>query len=427
MISNAKKCVIAIAILIGSAIVGSVLLILVYCLPTDIISQNVASGVETFLTEGATFEYATDYKASILDNVTDAIMLGETVFPTTQHPVEAAMSVPRYIYHDSASPELSLMAYLNNNTQSERLVTTYPRYWHGYLIFLKPFFLFFDYADSRMFHLGLQLILFVVLIYLFNKSNLSPFIVPLTLLLVLWNPASTGMCMQYYACFYISFLSMIIMLWKKEHLIKNDFYFHIFFLTIGICTSYFDFLTYPIATLGLPLCIWLLLTKTKYNRFLQLICNALFWSIGYLGMWAEKWILSSLILNQNIIQNALSNIASRTSTSVETESISRIDTVFYLAQVLIKWPYVIFFGLALIYVIYNGITQKINLKYSYAKEKYITLILFVLIALLPCAWFFVTANHSYIHPRLVYRNWGVTLFSAFAGIICLFQKKDSKQ
>ena len=49
------------------------------------------------------------------------------------------------------------------------------------------------------------------------------------------------------------------------------------------------------------------------------------------------------------------------------------------------------------------------------------LLLFILIALIPCAWFYVTANHAYVHPRLVYRSWGVSLFALFSGVIVLFE------
>ena len=156
MKSYFKKVVLTFFILIASAILGSVLLTLVYCLPTEKITRHVASGVETFIAEGSTFEYAEDYKSAILDNVTDAIMLAETVFPTTGNPISDAMSAPRYIYSDSDSPELSLMAYINDNTSAERSVITYSRYWHGYLIFFKPFYMFFDFSDSRIFHLGFR-------------------------------------------------------------------------------------------------------------------------------------------------------------------------------------------------------------------------------------------------------------------------------
>lgn len=47
-----KKILITLFILVSSAMLGSILLILVYCLPTDRITHHVASGVETFLTEG---------------------------------------------------------------------------------------------------------------------------------------------------------------------------------------------------------------------------------------------------------------------------------------------------------------------------------------------------------------------------------------
>lgn len=33
------------------------------------------------------------------------------------------------------------------------------------------------------------------------------------------------------------------------------------------------------------------------------------------------------------------------------------------------------------------------------------------ISIIPIVWFMFTANHSYIHPRLVYRNWGITVFA----------------
>lgn len=421
-----KKILLTFFILIASAILGSSLLSLVYCLPTDKITQHVASGVQTFLTEGATFEYASGYKSAILDNVTDAIMLGEAVFPSTNTPIRASMSAPRYIYSDSPSPELSLMAYINDNTTSERFVMTYPRYWHGYLIFLKPFFMFFDFSDSRIFHLGIQTILFVILICLFYRKGFRHYIMPLTLLLVLWNPASVGMCMQYYACCYLSFLAMIVILWKADSLLKNSFYFNILFLMIGICTSYFDFLTYPIATLGLPLCIWLLLVPYNKRNLLHLIANAIFWAIGYLGMWAEKWMISSIILKENVFQDALANVASRTSTTVDADQINRIGTLCYIFRTLIKWPYVIFFGIPFVVILIMGLRKILRTNTcSISKQKYAKFLLFMLIALIPCAWFFVTANHAYVHPRLVYRNWGVSLFALFSGIIYFFN--DFKQ
>ena len=315
------------------------------------------------------------------------------------------------------------MAYLNNDSESERVIATYPRYWHGHLIFIKPFFVFFDFGDSRIFHLGFQLILFVIALYWFKKRGLKSYILPLTLLLILWNPATVGMCMQYYACFYISFSAMIVFLWKREYLLKDCFYCHLFFMIVGICTSYFDFLTYPIVTLGLPLTIWLLTTKKEKNSLIQLMLNVVFWGIGYLGMWLEKWIISSWILKENIVLDAIENVLSRTSTSVDGESISRFKTIIYLAETLVKWPYVIIFGIAFGYVIIMGLKQG-SFKDLLSARKYRILGMFLLIAMLPCVWFFVTANHSYVHPRLVYRSWGVSLFAVFSGIIYFFKKQE---
>ena len=54
------------------------------------------------------------------------------------------------------------------------------------------------------------------------------------------------------------------------------------------------------------------------------------------------------------------------------------------------------------------------------------LVPFLIIAILPLVWFFATANHSYVHPRLVYRAFGVTIISMFSGVICFLEKCEKK-
>ena len=49
----------------------------------------------------------------------------------------------------------------------------YARYWHGYLLFLKPLLLFFSLSDIRMMNAALQLILAAgVLLLAFRKRGL---------------------------------------------------------------------------------------------------------------------------------------------------------------------------------------------------------------------------------------------------------------
>lgn len=421
-----KKYVAVPIVLLGAAILGWLLLMVVYSLPHTKIAQNVAGGIQTLLVEGAEFEYASGYKAAILDNQTEAVMLSEAVFPSN-NPIRDSLSIPRYIYSGRDTQELSLMAYLNNDTETERIVSTYPRYWHGYLVPVKIFFSVFDFADSRMFHLALQLFLVVAVLYLLDKRGLREYILPFVMVMALWNMASTGICMQYYACFYVTIFAVLFMLWRQHYLSSDPFRFHMFFLVIGIATSYFDFLTYPIATLGIPLVMWVIGNGGKTMQGIQLILNAIFWGIGYLGMWLEKWILSSIVLKENVVLDAVENVASRTSVEVGAESVSRVGTIVYLFQTLIKWPYVIMFGIALIGIVGWGIRRIEKINTLFTKKNIYNLFTFGIIALLPCVWFFVTANHSYVHPRLVYRGWGVSIFAIYAGLISFFKSDINEE
>ena len=68
-----------------------------------------------------------------------------------------------------------------------------------------------------------------------------------------------------------------------------------FFLIVGILTSYFDFLTYPVVTLGIPLCCYFLLESDRlWNNIKRLTGFSVSWAIGYAGMCAAKWVIADL-------------------------------------------------------------------------------------------------------------------------------------
>ena len=60
----------------------------------------------------------------------------------------------------------------------------------------------------------------------------------------------------------------------------------VFFLLTGMATSYFDFLTYPVASLGMPLIVWLLLHRDETGGALagRMVRCGLCWALGYAGM-----------------------------------------------------------------------------------------------------------------------------------------------
>ena len=62
--------------------------------------------------------------------------------------------------------------------------------------------------------------------------------------------------MQFSSVLYIFLIAMIVMLLFHEKL-KNKYGY--FFLIIGMMTSFFDLLTYPVATFGIPIILFFIL------------------------------------------------------------------------------------------------------------------------------------------------------------------------
>lgn len=73
----------------------------------------------------------------------------------------------RYEYEDTSMVQ-ALNDYANDVAVKEpiRYEMTYPRYWHGYLVVLKPLLLFFNVSEIRLLNLLVQTALFFWMLWL---------------------------------------------------------------------------------------------------------------------------------------------------------------------------------------------------------------------------------------------------------------------
>ena len=263
----------ALAVLIGTA-----LLTAVYILPTERINYNVKSSAYTVEKEGADpvlYEWA----LSRLDNYTGSIMMLEAACDPVSSPIKDAMNAPRG-YNANRRPDESLVAHYVNGVPFDGIMT-YPRYWHGYLIFQKPLLEFMDYEAMRILNgivqFGLVLLICGLLLKTGNKSaGIAYFIAYLMLM-----PIALAKSFQYSSCFYVFNLGCLPLLLLREERRRDCMYS--IFLFCGILTAFFDFLTYPISTFGVPMLLWLLLAggKSVESKLGAIIKNGLFWCIGF--------------------------------------------------------------------------------------------------------------------------------------------------
>lgn len=419
-----KELLKIITVLIISAFIGYALLVIAYSLPYLRIKRNIANTSFSFNMEGLYPEFAQGYYSSILDNVTDSLMLG-TAAAETNNPFLDAVNAS---FEGAASQEIdrgtvgAMMDYVNGVNVEYEMVP-YPRYWHGYLIVLKPLLIIMTYSDVRMMNIAIQIIVIALYLGLLTMRFGNKYFFPSVAVLIILNPVVLGLSFQNSSCFYCSFIPMIILLYaEKRGLVIGDSFkeylggwLRFFFLLTGILTVYFDLLTYPVVTMGLPLVLILLLLKNEYSfkdnlfEFKRLLIYSSYWSMGYLFMWLEKWIIASIVLKKNIIADAFSQILYRS--GIE-DDVTHLQCFIHVLKVLNKPPYILLLlSIAVLLLILLYKNRKTINKIA------VSMIPFVFISLYPFIWWSLTVNHCMLHSKFVYRDIIVSVFSICAGII----------
>ena len=401
-ISILKKLILTIII---GAIAGYALLVAVYALPVQCMDEHVKRIINRYEIEGINPFIIEGNMTTRLDNYTDGLMLNGAVYDGEESAVVKAaeinmITVDGKMYYDS------LIEKYNNDT-AQISTDSYSRYWHGYMILLKPLLLFFDYYQIRVLNSGVQVILLLILMWLFFKNRLYGCMVAWGATWIYWSAFIFGKSLQYSSMYYITVLSLIFMLVWKAKLTKI---YPVFFCISGAAVAYFDLLTYPLAGLGMTLALGIVLQKEKNwtELFKQLIGEGFCWGFGYAGMWAGKWIIGTLFAKQNLIKEAILQILYRTSDSAsEIGKMDNISLGSVFKQNLTAQSSIIIMTVVAVVLVFNIISLIIfNKRYHWDK-----VLLVIAVAVIPFAWFLVVKNHSFIHYWMTYRNLGVSVFA----------------
>lgn len=388
-------------ILIAFGVIGYLMLAGVYCLPTERMEKNMRESVHIFYAED-NYPQLMEYKNSQLDNFTDGIMLLTASNPNHENVWHAAINAERY--RTSDTPAQTILDVYGDGVEDADS-THYARYWHGYLVFLKPLLLLLGYGQIREFMMFCQLGVFAILLLMLSKRSMK-LTIPVFLMWIFLNPVATMMSLQFNTVLLLTFLSMIVIVWiEDKKLIKNSYAWSILFMTIGVLTSYFDLLTYPLLSLGAPLALWLVFNFSERFRknFLNLFQMSAFWGIGYAGMWSLKWILGSLITGENVIGDAVEQMAYRTSSAVEDVAVSISHMAHELQYSARQYTWIFALILLSVYFVFQILKlKKLNIN---------LLISFAMISVFPAVWYLALKNHSFVHHWFTYRELAISIYA----------------
>jgi len=375
-------------------------LFIVNLIPREYIQDNVRESVQVFINEGY-FPQVKFTNKYLLDNYTDALMLNTAYSIDSQKPIESSILMRRN-YRPNANLKLEDVGnqdkpinYLIENLNETNLTySEYSRYWHGYMIYLRPLLVLFNYSQIRIIFTTIIIFLSIFLIYLAYKKINKYIAIATTFMLFASNFWAIGMSLQYSAVFIITLASSIyIILKNKTKNIASTF------LIIGMLTSFFDLFTTPILTLGIPLLFYMSRHKKQNYSFKEFLKTILLWGVGYGLMWLSKWIISDVICHTRTIQNAIQKVISYTSGTEEvTTNILEVvvRNIYYLSEVLIFSAFL--FVISYIFAKHKSENFKKTYKY-------------LIIALLPFIWYVAIKNHSYIHARFTFRNLLITVLA----------------
>ena len=385
-------------------IVGYLLLVLVFCLPLGRMHNNVLKSSDSFNGEYSVLVH--DNLATREDDWTDALMLMTAENSKDRNPFTASI----YAYHsvrDGVFPH----ALINDLDNSENEQAQYSRYWHGYLLLLKPLLLFMTYDQIQILISFAVLALIIAVVYMMQKKGLSRYIIPYGVTVAVLSPVVILISMQFFAVFAICNLAILYILLRHKKIMKKNSYFYMF-LMIGMLTCYFDFLTYPLVTLGIPLMVWLIVAnrekvmKLKKN-ILQVVIASVGWMIGYFGIWVGKWAWGSLVTGENLFDNAMNAAESRASASAFSEEISRFSPIRKAFEVIFTEPFCIVLAVMLLVIVFFLVVKKIRID----KKRVFDNLWILVVALMPLLWYVVFANHSESHVFFTYRTMSVLIFA----------------
>ena len=402
---------------LAAILAGTLLLSAVCLIPSDRMDTNLYDSGSTFAKEG-TYPILYSWCQSQLDNWTDSLILMISAYDSDENPFMQAMSGTRNTIPDAGTPCQELIAHYYKGQPFEAH-EPYYQYWHGYQVVIRPLLSVLNYSGMRILNGILQTGLLVILCVLMVRCGLRRYVLPYLVCVAMLMPVALAMSLQFSSCYYILTLGSIAVLLAKDHLEQND---GLIFLYMGIATAYFDFLTYPAATLGIPAVFYCCVRKNSSVRdaFCRGVKVCFSWAVGYGMMWAGKWFIGSLILKRNILTVAGGKLIERSSAdanlagNVYGSLTANITRFLHTPVTLLLIVLTVIFCIVLL--------RQLCRKQKTIVQTALVIFPFAVLAVVPIAWYLISSQHAVIHYWFTNKALVVSVFAGLAALVKATEK-----
>ena len=339
------------------------------------------------------------------DYFTDSIMLGVSISNSDRNIIDRTLNTKFHTQGcnggigNLGNPIRALQGQLQGHVEGLQEYD-YSRYWHGYQLFLRPLLAMLDYKGITILNFvvlnGLMLLLCITLCRVLDRGTACCFALTMLAILAPFAPFN----LQFMDCLFIACVASLVILLARGWIGRDFVHAALLFFVVGAATSYFDFLTFPILTLCIPLTVWLTLQiRCRTASVPKVGILAASWFAGYVYMWAGKWILTCLLTSNNILAEVYDQIMLR---SVDIHH----GSPFPVRETLDKFmspDVVCLVTVLLIFFVYLWLARKEPSSRTEVKS-------LVLVGLFPLVWCLLCMQHTFQHPHLTWRFVGGILF-----------------
>jgi hypothetical protein len=341
-----------------------------------------------------------------MDNFTDALIVNQAICGGRDHLWKNVMLVPRQTDWQSECGSLRHVVARDTVLPEKH----YGRYWHGSTFAMRWLLQVEDYTMLRLLmYVVSSLLLLWVCVALWRR--LGAVVAGLYLLsLVMVNVFVMQLSIQFLPVLVLALGATLWVLYR----VKRPGQICMTLFVTGSLTAYFDLLTCPALTWGMPLCVYVLMSEreTLSRRLVVAGGASVLWAVGYGVSWVMKWVLATLTTSENVLRDGFREFTVR---SGATQDFTRWDAMLRNANML-SWTWVC---AVLVVLVVLAVLR-------FRREGWSTAVLCLLVALPPLLWYVVAAEHSYLHFWFTYRSMAVVLFALFSAVGSLVEVRIKK-
>lgn len=409
MKETAKLFLKEILIVVIGVVAGVAALAVTYFIPQEKMKDNAWESAILMHREGlGSFMWPT-VKMTQLDGYTDGVMLN-TAYTETDDGIRDILLDTRVQVRE-INPMESFYEVIALENKEYR-VETYGRYWHGYQILWRPLLCFFNYGEIRQINMAVQLAMVFAFLYLLFLSGEKALAIPFFGMYLFLTPLALFSSMQFSPCFYLMLLTSMALVGLRAYL--NDTRRSYLFLIVGILTAFFDLLTYPFVTLGIPLITYLAVDKECRENWKKSIKDIVFysvsWGIGYVGMWGAKWVAASVLTDENVIMDAVNQVKFRSGHYEQGRSfLTTLKLNFDACNMKSIWVVLIALTVFLLACVI------LNFRRNGIKLLPVTAVILV-VSLYPFLWYYLTMHHSSDNSYFTWREYSICVYGVLTAL-----------